>query len=562
MCYNWLISVYVVLFDYFLLTLHYKIEFNNHYYQLNYLFMKRNLLSTAFIVAMLSSSIPSAATVWYVKAGATGDGKSWATASADIDSIIGVASAGDEVWIAEGTYKPTNLIRSNRRNSRAFTLKDGVSLYGGFAGTETDKIERVIGTKPYEFTHETILNADDDVEDSWIRGFQNGSDYNYAWNVESNVVIGTRNNGSHVLYGAAAFSNPTVIDGLTLTGANASDYRVKAAGGAVYASGNVRINACKIVENSAYFSAQSMTSSDTNGGAVYLNGASGAAITNSYFARNYSHSSYGNGLGGAVYARNVNISNCDFVDCVALDDGGAIYNIGGTISNCTFNGCYSFSGGAIYNQSGTVDSCYVYDCRGIHGGGIYNAGTVKNTTVANCTADTRMYGDEMGGNGGGIYNVGGSIDNAAVFNNVSFRGAGIFLIGGSLANSTVQNNAIRVDADTANVSVNNAATITGSITSDVSADNFINPTTFKGTATTAADSAFIRTANWNVRRASTLFGTGYKDSKAESSTDGINNIISKGADKKDAGIYNLSGQRVLNPKHGIYIINGKKIFIK
>lgn len=481
--------------------------------------MKSQLLTTAFIATMLSSTIPSAAAVWYVKAGATGDGKSWATASSDIDSIIGVATAGDEVWIAEGTYKPTQLIRSNRKASRAFTLKDGVSLYGGFAGTEAAKSERVTGAKPYEFTHETVLDADDDEADTWTRGFQNGTDYQYSWAVTSNVVPGTRNNGNHVLYGATTFTNQTVIDGLTLRGANASDYRVKAAGGALYAAGNVRLNACKVVENSAYFSVESMSSSDTNGGAVYLNGSAGAAITNCYFARNYSHSSYGNGLGGAVYAVNTAISNCDFVDCVALDNGGAIYNNGGTVSNCTFTGCYSSSGGAVYNQSGTVDSCYVYDCRGLLGGGIYNLGTVKNTTVANCTADTRQYGDDMGGHGGGIYNNGGSVNNVAVFNNVSFTGAGIFLKGGTLTNATVQNNAIRTAADTANVSVNNSATVTKSITTDVASDNFVNPTTFKGTATTAADSAFVRNTNWNVRLSSKLYGTGYSDANGEKPAD-------------------------------------------
>lgn len=524
--------------------------------------MKRQLLSSAFIAFMLSSSLPSAATVWYIKAGTSGDGKSWATASASIDSIIGVASAGDEVWIAEGTYKPTTLIRSNRKNSRAFALKDGVSLYGGFAGTEKDKAERAVGKKPYEFAHETILNGDDDVADSWVRAFQDGTDYRYSWNVESNVVIGTQNNSNHVLYGESTFANPTVIDGLTLRGGNASEWRVKAAGGAVYAAGNVRINACKIVENSAFFSAESMTSSDTNGGAVYLDGTAGAAITNSYFARNYSHSRYGNGLGGAVYAKNTNISNCEFADCVGLDAGGAVYNIGGTVSNCTFTGCYSSSGGAVYNQSGTVDSCQVYDCRGLLGGGIYTLGAVKNTTVANCKADTRQYGDDLGGHGGGIYSVGGSIDNVAVFNNVSFTGAGLFLKGGTLSNSTVQNNAIRMASDTANVSVSSGATITNSITADVAADNFVNPTTFKGTAETAADSAFIRTANWNVRRASSLFGTGYSDSRADGSATGITAVSGNASGQKRTYVYNLAGQRVAAPKHGIFIINGKKVLVK
>ena len=37
-------------------------------------------------------------------------------------------------------------------------------------------------------------------------------------------------------------------------------------------------------------------------------------------------------------------------------------------------------------------------------------------------------------------------------------------------------------------------------------------------------------------------------------------VVSAGGNKS-TGIYNLSGQRVTNPKHGIFIVNGKKVFI-
>ena len=54
------------------------------------------------------------------------------------------------------------------------------------------------------------------------------------------------------------------------------------------------------------------------------------------FERTYGHSPNTQAQGGAVYAENVDINDCFFLDCVALDAGGAIYNVGGTITDCLF----------------------------------------------------------------------------------------------------------------------------------------------------------------------------------------------------------------------------------
>ena len=56
-------------------------------------------------------------------------------------------------------------------------MKDGVSLYGGFAGTETSKDAREMETVANVSVCKTatILNADDDVADSWVRAIEPGS---------------------------------------------------------------------------------------------------------------------------------------------------------------------------------------------------------------------------------------------------------------------------------------------------------------------------------------------------------------------------------------------------
>ena len=306
-------------------------------------------------------------------------------------------------------------------------------------------------------TNETILDADDDVPDVWTRVIAEATTYRWEWELTNNQVNGTKGNSSHVLYSATTLASPTVIDGFTLKGANANVATAKPSGGAVYAPGKIDLRNCRIIENSAYFTAEA-DNCNSYGAAVYLNGGS---IKDCYIAKTFCHSSYGSGIGGGVFAQNSTIAGCVFEDCVGLDGGGAVYMQGGTLERCTFARCYSSSGGAIYNNGGTVTSyalllkaaiparspdwlytappyicparCYsssggaiynnggtvsnieILDCRALKGGGIFNAGNVTDALIRGCHADATEYSEGQM-YGGAVYNQSGDLAGIAAFN--------------------------------------------------------------------------------------------------------------------------------------------------
>src|SRR6185503_13781750 len=68
--------------------------------------------------------------------GCVAGGVSWAQAFEDLQCALDVAAPGDDIWIAGGTYRPG----THRLGS--YPLVDGVDIFGGFAGTETDPAQR------------------------------------------------------------------------------------------------------------------------------------------------------------------------------------------------------------------------------------------------------------------------------------------------------------------------------------------------------------------------------------------------------------------------------------
>ena len=108
------------------------------------IFMKKMLL----ILVLISFFKLHAQNIHYVKQNGVGSGGSWATAINNLQTAINNANAGDQVWVAAGTYFST---------SSCFKMKNGVKIYGGFPATGNP----TMANRNWE-THETIISGNEE----------------------------------------------------------------------------------------------------------------------------------------------------------------------------------------------------------------------------------------------------------------------------------------------------------------------------------------------------------------------------------------------------------------
>jgi predicted outer membrane repeat protein len=232
----------------------------------------------------------------FVKPGASGTGSSWNNA-ANLQTALNIAVFGDQIWVAQGLYKPTTDLNRNT----SFRISEGVKLYGGFNGEETTLEERSRITK-------SILCGN-------IGNELDNTDNTYK------VVrfIGDALN---------QISNATVIDGFIIQNGYANhfnDYNSDGAGiSFIYASpiiSNCEIKNCYAVND---------------GGAIFANAFSRPIFANTIFTDNYA-----NRNGGAIATEGVmTFYNCLWYKNYAVSFGGAITapsNNQTTVYNSIFN---------------------------------------------------------------------------------------------------------------------------------------------------------------------------------------------------------------------------------
>ena len=338
---------------------------------------------------------PAWAGVIYVRGDATGakTGFSWADAYTDLQAALAAAAAGDEIWVAHGTYKPT----TGTDRAVSFLLEAGVGLYGGFAGTETERDQR-----NWE-TNATILSGDIGTSGS-------AADNSY------HVVVGELDVNPSSAY-------LTVLDGFTITGGNSDGSGSSRYGGGMYNSNSSpTVTNCTFSGNKA-----SGIAGEVGGGGMYNEGSS-PTVTNCTFNGNTSNSN-----GGGMYDKGSSpiVTNCTFSGNTGGNGGGMYYKDSSpTVTNCTFSGnTVGGNGGGMYSEGGSpsVDNCTFSGNRA--NGGFYGGGGMCNrsntATVTNCTfiGNTSAYMP-----GGGMSNAGGSpiVANCTFGNNI---GGGMYNAG-------------------------------------------------------------------------------------------------------------------------------------
>ncbi len=362
-------------------------------------FLMRLASATFLILGLLFVPIHKAQASglrYYVRGNGGSDGNtgiSWTQAYKNLQKALSVAGTGDEIWVAEGVYYPDNggPYPLDSRDA-SFILKNGVKIYGGFAGTESNLSQRNISTNA------TILSGDVDNNDT---------------NIDGNFIAETTGdqvglNAYHVVI-TNGTTPDILLDGFIITGGQAD----------------------------------AMTDPNRNGGGLY-NESGSPTLQNLTFQGNSAT------IGGGMFSQDgtPTLMNVNFVNNFTLNYGGGLWNRGESIlENALFNGNLAGTAGggmmvfADALQRGPILSNVVFSGnQAPTGGGIANASS--NLNLINVIFEMNIASSR----GGGFSSLGActpSLSSVLFKNNDSFNGGGIYTANGSnlnLFNVTFQGN--------------------------------------------------------------------------------------------------------------------------
>jgi len=253
------------------------------------------------------------------------EGSSWADAYNYLQDALAAAYSGDEIYVAQGIYKPDQGAGITPGDREAtFQLIKGVTLKGGYAGFgEPDPNARDIDAC------KTILTGD-----------LNGNDVDVNEPADLLDEPTRRDNTYHVVTGSS--TDPTaILSGFTITAGNANIrgfFQNKGDGGGIYnENGSPMLISCTLTSNSAYYSGAGMYNTHSN-----------PVVTNCTFSRNSR---------GAIFNSHSSptVSNCTFI----WNSWSALYAYGGnpTVRNCRFSGHKTAIFFDCCNESLAVTNC-------------------------------------------------------------------------------------------------------------------------------------------------------------------------------------------------------------
>jgi hypothetical protein len=307
----------------------------------------------------------------------TPDGTSWASAFATLSAAMAAATAGDVIFVADGTFK------SSSATTPVLTMKSDVAIYGGFTGSECS-----IGARPTplaatilsgDFNNNNAVGAGDSARVVTAQGAQRATIDGFTIRGGYNAQAGASGNGAG-LYGLGA------VDLTVRRCRFENNWTVQGTGAALYldSAEGVTVDNCtfsanqtsSIVATPAGVAGLTAVTSDNllvidsifngndgmNGGALRIFDCVGAEVRNTIFRDNLSDN-----RAAAIMLDNsvaTLVANCTFRGNVAGDEGGALFNL------------YSYDT-LVVGSSFTENTASV-------GGGLYTVGAlveVKNSAL-------------------------------------------------------------------------------------------------------------------------------------------------------------------------------------
>lgn len=370
--------------------------------------MKKTVLFTFFV--LIVHSVLSQPVVHITPSGAgTRSGDSWTNAlpGTDLPGRVATATAGTQFWVAAGTYKPT----TTTDRTASFSIASGVSVYGGFAGTETALEQRVKGA------YETVLSGDIGNE-------------GYAQDNSVHVVQ---------LYN---IGQTVTLDGLTIRDGRrvSSDY------GSLGAGINVQLTAgsLTLLISNCQFISNVVEGSLTGGGAIAILARNSGQVVSltvngCYFSGN--QAAYGGAYspitqGGYINSR---FDNCTFADNAGLTGAGAISN-----TDVADN---------------PLNSLFIKRCKFLNNNAVYYGGAIS-TGGGKCEIENSLFANNFVTHSTG---VGGVVDGSgsnSVFKNCLFSNNKAAY--GGVTTSVAENKASKLEFINCNF-LSNSASISGGV---------------------------------------------------------------------------------------------------
>jgi uncharacterized repeat protein (TIGR02543 family) len=372
-------------------------------------------------------------------------GLDWSSSFSSLADALAVAKKGNEIWVAEGIYKP------DQGNDRTlgdrfsyYTLKDGVSIYGGFLGVETSR-------EPLGDSNKTILSGKiDDNTSLWSRNILAGellSPLTVIDGLKVSHLNSDANNTAQMVF----IKSSNLFRNITFS----NNYSAGWGGVAILVECNSSFAGCSFIQNESNRSINSSgaitaiagrntfidchfeSNISPGTGAILIGGNSSTApLSEAHFINCvFKNNSALTGSGGAL---NLQKSSSSFTDCLFLNNtagtefdsgaGGGIYlaDSNSTLINCIFQGNKAMgeqgsafgNGGAVYSATSSLsfsNSLFVQNTANKYGGAIRNNGS--SPKILNCTFSLNQAVE-----GGAIHSMGGSnprIDNSILWGNFS-----------------------------------------------------------------------------------------------------------------------------------------------